>query len=411
MRPLDITPSNRPGARSPVQDLLALAEAPDVISFAGGFPAPDLFDIDGLRAAFDAALSGAAARRNLQYAPAEGDATLRALIAARMSGHGVPTTADDLLITTGSQQALTLLASTLLAPGSVVAVEEPTYLAALQCFRFAGARLVPVPADDQGILPDALSRIIATERPTVLYLVPTFGNPTGRTMSAERRLAAAELAAAGDLWIIEDDPYGELHYDGTVPPKLASAPAAHERVIYLGSLSKILAPGLRLGWLRAPAALRAPLTVAKQAADLHTSTIDQAAAAGYLTAVDLDARIAHLCLAYQERRDTMAALLPSTMPPGTTWTTPSGGMFIWVHLPNTIDTDRLLPTALATKVAFVPGPPFFTGPPNPATLRLSFTTHPPDRIAVGMHRLATAIHSHLNAEPARRPGPIREYGG
>ena len=378
-------------ASSPVRDLLALIDRPGVISFAGGLPAPELFDLDGLRAAFDRVLSTPDGRRHLQYAPTEGNADLRALVADRMTARGLPTTAADLLITTGSQQALTLIAAALLDPGAVVAVEEPTYLAALQCFQLAGARIVTVPGDDEGIDPAALADVLHTERPRLLYLVPTFANPTGRTLTAARRAEVAGLAAAHGTWVVEDDPYGELRYRGEPVPALAAQPAAADRVLYLGSFSKIAAPGLRLGWVRTPASLRSALTVAKQAADLHTSTIDQAAAAAYLATIDLEAHVRGLRDAYRVRRDAMIAAMPRTTPPGTTWTDPDGGMFTWLRLPAGSDSSALLPAALKHDVAFVPGAPFYATKPDPATLRLSFTTHTAEEIAEGMRRLAAAV--------------------
>jgi 2-aminoadipate transaminase len=383
-------------AGSPVRDLLALLDRPEVISFAGGLPAPELFDVEGLQAAFDRVLGSPAARRALQYAPTEGDPDLRARVAARMSARGLTTTADDLLVTTGSQQALTLVTTALLDPGAVVAVEEPTYLAALQCFGLAGARVVPVASDDDGLDPDALEAVFARERPALLYLVPTFANPTGRTLPAERRAAVVALAARYGVWVVEDDPYGELRYRGTPAPPLASLPGAEDRVLHLGSFSKIASPGLRLGWLRAPAGLLRPLAVTKQVADLHTSTIDQAAAASWLATVDLDAHIQRLCAAYRERRDAMVAALPSALPEGSAWSDPDGGMFTWVRLPGAADTAELLAAALEHDVAFVPGAPFYAGAPDRATLRLSFTTHTPEVITEGITRLGAAL-----SRPAR----------
>ncbi len=379
-------------ASSPVRDLLALIDRPEVISFAGGLPAAELFDLDGLRTAFDRVLSTPAGRRHLQYAPTEGNPELRARVAARMTARGLPTEAGDLLVTTGSQQALTLIAAALLDPGAVVAVEEPTYLAALQCFQLAGARIVTVRSDAAGIDPAALAEVLATERPRLLYLVPTFANPTGRTLTAQRRQAVAELAAAHGTWVVEDDPYGELRYRGEPVPALAAEPAAGDRVLHLGSFSKIAAPGLRLGWVRSPATLRPALTVTKQAADLHTSTIDQAAAAAYLAATDLDAHVRGLRDAYRARRDAMIAAMPSTAPPGSVWTDPDGGMFTWLRLPGAVDTAALLPRALERDVAFVPGAPFFAGEPDTATLRLSFTTHTPAEITEGMRRLGPVLN-------------------
>ncbi|MDX8144852.1 PLP-dependent aminotransferase family protein [Lentzea sp. BCCO 10_0061] len=370
-------------ASSPVRDLLALTSRPEVISFAGGLPAPELFDLDGVRAAYDLALRD---RSVLQYAPTEGNPDLRALVSARLTGRGLPT--SDVLITTGSQQALTLVATALLGPGAVVAVEEPTYLAALQCFQMTGARIVPVASDSDGLVPSSLRSVVAAEKPDLLYLVPTFANPTGRTLSAPRRAEIAEIAAANSLWVVEDDPYGELRYRGSAVPPIASI---SDRTIYLGSFSKVGAPGMRLGWVRASADLLRTLVIVKQAADLHTSTVDQAAAAAYLTHNDLDAHIARLCTEYGARRDAMIAALPATVPPGTTWSDPDGGMFVWLRLPDDADSAVLLKEALLHDVAFVPGAPFFATMPDHATFRMSFTTNTVEEIGEGMARLAKVL--------------------
>ncbi|WP_308345215.1 PLP-dependent aminotransferase family protein [Streptomyces sp. ISL-94] len=374
---------------SPVREILALTERPGVISFAGGLPAPELFDTEGLRAAYDAAFA-ASARRALQYSTTEGAPELRAAVADRATARGLATGPDDVLITSGSQQALTLIAATLVDPGDVVLVENPTYLAALQCFGLAGARVIAVPCDEQGILPDALADIVARERPRLLYTIPTFQNPTGRTLPAARRAAIAQTAARLGLWLVEDDPYGDLRYEGDHVPWLAAHPGAEDRTALLGSFSKVMAPGLRLGWLRAPAALRRAAVVAKQAADLHTSTVDQLAAAHYLAEVDLDAHVARVRAAYRARRDALLTGLPEALPAGSEWNRPEGGMFVWARLPEGHDATALLTSALTHDVAFVPGSPFFTGPPDPRTLRLSFTTHTPQEITEGLKRLGAA---------------------
>jgi 2-aminoadipate transaminase len=372
---------------SPVRDLLALTLRPEVISFAGGLPAPELFDVDGWRDAFTKAADD---RRNLQYGPTEGDPLLRTLIAERMTARGIPTTERDVLITTGSQQALTLVTTTLVEPGDVVAVEEPTYLAALQCFQLAGARVVPVASDEQGMIPASLAEVLTRDHPTLVYAVPTFANPTGRTQPTTRRKEIAALIETHDTWLVEDDPYGELRYEGDPVPPLATH---SDRVLYLGSLSKIGTPGLRLGWLRAPQSLLPATVIAKQAADLHTSTIDQAAAAVYLSNKDMNAHVAMLCAAYRERRDTMLKALPTTVPEGTTWTDPAGGMFVWLRLPGTQDTAEVLKHALTHNVAFVPGAPFYATTPDHATFRMSFTTNPPEDITEGMQRLSKALNT------------------
>ncbi|HEY1567525.1 MAG TPA: PLP-dependent aminotransferase family protein [Solirubrobacteraceae bacterium] len=381
----------RGATSSPVRDILALTERPGVVSFAGGLPAPDLFDRAGLQAAFTAVLAEDSGARVLQYSTTEGDPALRGLVAQRLTERGLPTAADDLLITSGSQQALTLVATVLLEPGDRVLVEEPSYLAALQCFALAGATAIPVPCDDGGLDPDALDALIAQHRPTLLYTVPTFHNPTGRTLSEERRVALAEVAARTGLWIVEDDPYGELRYSGTPLPAVASLSPAQDRTLAISTLSKIAAPGLRIGWIRAPRPLLRSLTIAKQAADLHSSTVDQAAAARWLATTDLTAHIERLRAEYGTRRDALLAGLGAALPPGSTHNHPDGGMFVWARLPDGWDAGALLPRALDHDVAYVPGAPFFSGPPDVATLRLSFTAHRPDEIALGLERLARAL--------------------
>jgi 2-aminoadipate transaminase len=371
--------------------LLALTERPGVISFAGGLPAPELFDVAGLRDAFHRALTDGAGGRALQYSTTEGDPTLRGLIAERLTARGLPTAADELLITNGSQQALTLIATVMLDPGDRVLVEEPSYVAALQCFNLARAICVPVPCDDDGLDPDALGALIAEHRPKLLYTVPTFHNPTGRTLPLERRRAVARVSAAAGVWIVEDDPYGELRYAGEPVPAIASLPEASGRVLAISTLSKVAAPGLRLGWVRAPGELLRPLTIAKQAADLHSSTIAQVAAAIWLADCDLDAHIGRLRAEYGRRRDALLGGLADALPAGSVHNRPDGGMFVWARLPDGSDAAEWLPRALARDVAFVPGEHFFSGPPDRATLRLSFTTHGPEEIALGLDRLAAAF--------------------
>jgi 2-aminoadipate transaminase len=278
----------------------------------------------------------------------------------------------------------------LLEPGDAVLVEEPSYLAALQAFQLAGAEVVPVPCDDHGLDPDAVAALAARHGARLLYTVPTFQNPTGRTLPLARRTALVEVAARAGLWVLEDDPYGELRYAGEPEPALASLPGAEDRVLALSTLSKVAAPGLRIGWVRAPETLRRPLTVAKQAADLHSSTVDQAAAARWLAVVDLEAHLRVLREAYGARRDALLGGLAAALPPGSVHNRPEGGMFVWARLPDGWDADRLLRRALERDVAFVPGAPFFAGPPDRATLRLSFTAHPPAEIEEGLRRLRAA---------------------
>ncbi|MFD8230985.1 PLP-dependent aminotransferase family protein [Streptomyces sp. NPDC059696] len=375
---------------SPVRDILAVTARPEVINFAGGLPAPELFDAQGIAAAYAAVLAEAPARA-LQYSTTEGEPALRDALAARTTARGLPTSADDLLVTTGSQQALSLLATALLEPGDTVLVENPCYLAALQAFGFAGARIVAVPGDEHGLDPGALEELVVRERPKLLYTVPTFQNPTGRTLPAARRAAVAAVAARRGLWIVEDDPYGELRYDGERVPWIAAHPGAEDRTVLLGSFSKVMAPGLRLGWLRAPGELRRACAVAKQAADLHTPTVNQLAAARYLADNDLDAHVARVAGVYRERRDAMLAGLPAALPDGSVWNRPEGGMFLWARLPEPHDTTALLPRVVRHDVAYVPGAPFYAGPPDRTTLRLCFVTQTPQEIGEGLRRLGEGL--------------------
>lgn len=390
-----VTPPPRPSARvdavtdPSVERILALAATPDAISFAGGVPDPGLFDIEGLRVAFEQVLT-AQPRRTLQYSTTAGDPALRAWLAQRLAGRGLPTDPDQVLVTNGAQQALQTVAAALLDPGDVVLVEEPSYLVALQAFRLAGARLVSIPCDEDGFEPSALEDLAARERPKLCYVVPNFQNPTGRSLTVARRQALAASAARWGFWIVEDDPYGELRYGGTLLPPVAAYPGASDRTLSVGSLSKVLAPGLRLGWVRTPVGERAFTTV-KQICDLHTSTLNQAAAAAYLMRQPLDEHLARIRAAYRPRRDAMLGTLPGVLPEGSTWSKPDGGMFVWVQLPEGYDTAALLEDALRAGVAFVPGYPFYVGKPDPTTMRLSFVTHRPDEIVVGLQRLAEAI--------------------
>lgn len=379
---------------SPVREILALTARAGVISFAGGLPAPELFDANGLREAYAAVLAdGAVAGRSLQYSTTEGDPVLRAAVAARLTARGLPTQADELLITSGSQQALTLLATVLLEPGDRILVEEPSYLAALQAFALAGAEAIPVPCDEDGLDVDAVERLAAQHDAKLLYTIPTFHNPTGRTLPLDRRRALAALAGRTGLWLVEDDPYSELRYAGDPLPALATLPGAEDRTLALSTLSKVAAPGLRIGWVRTPPELRHPLTVAKQAADLHSSTVDQAAAAHWLTHVDLDAHLHTLRSEYGARRDALLGGLLDALPDGSAHNHPDGGMFVWARLPDSWDAQALMARALEHDVAFVPGYPFFAGPPDHATLRLSFTAHGVEEIHEGLARLGAAVRA------------------
>ena len=376
--------SHRAGSAktSPVRDLLALTEKPEVISFAGGLPAPELFDVEGIRAAFDAVLDSPGV---LQYSTSEGDPRLREEVARRYSVDGLPTAASDLIMTTGSQQGLGLLSTTLLDPGDTILVEEPCYLAALQTFALAGARVIGVPYRGDDLDLEALDRLAREHDPKFFYTVPTFQNPTGRTHDLGARREIAAIAQRRGFRIIEDEPYRQLRYSGDALPSLAAF--APDHVISLGSFSKVIAPGLRIGWIRTTADIRPSVTIAKQAADLHTSTIDQAAAAHYLVSGRSEPALTRIREAYSARRDAMLDALPSALPEGSTWNRADGGMFVWARLPEGMDAASSLAAALAHDVAFVPGTLFFSGTPDQRTHRLSYTTYPPARIREGLSRL------------------------
>jgi 2-aminoadipate transaminase len=376
---------------SPVRDILEVASRPEVISLAGGLPAPETFDVAGLREAFAEVLSGPHAVSALQYSTTEGDPGLRERLAAIVAAGGVAASAGEILVTTGSQQALGLVAAALLNPGDPVLVEDPTYLAALQAFGLAGARCEAIPSDAEGPDPDALVALARRSGARLAYLIPTFQNPTGRTLGAERRRALAEAAAEADVWLVEDDPYSALRLDGEPVELLAAQPAARERTIVIQTLSKVLSPGLRIGYLRAPAALYHALAVAKQAADLHSSTVNQLAAERWLARHDLAAHVRGLEAHYRPRRDALLAALARELPAGSTWTRPDGGLFIWVTLPAGHDAEAVLPRAVERGVAFVPGRFFFAGEPVRETLRVSFATASPEELHEGAARLGAAI--------------------
>ena len=376
---------------STLVDLLALTARPEILSFAVGLPDPRIFDVAGLRAAYQRALADDVAGANLQDSAAEGLWPLRRVLAGRLTRDGLPTQAEELLITTGSQQGLTLVALMLLDPGATILVEDPTYLSALEPFRLVGGRTVPVATDDDGVIPAALELAIGEHRPVAAYLVPSFANPTGRTLAGPRREEVAGIVARHGIWLVEDDPYSQLRYSGEHLLPISALPQVQGRTMYLGTFSKIGCPGLRLGWMRVPRALMPALSSVKQAADMHTSSIDQAAVCAYLTDADLDGHVETVRKVYAERRDVMLAAMPSTLPTGSTWTIPDGGMFLWARLPVGYDATAALRRALAEQVAFVPGLPFYAGVPDPRTLRMCFVTYEPGVIVDGMARLARAL--------------------
>lgn len=371
---------------STIREILKVTAQPDVISFAGGLPAPELFPVDAIRAAADAALvrEGSAA---LQYGPSEGYLPLREWIVAEMGARGVRAAVPEVLITNGSQQVLDLVGKLFLDPGDVVLTENPTYLAAIQSFQTFEARFVPVPTDEQGLIPEALPDLIRRHRPKFLYTIPNFQNPTGITLSRERRMALARIAAAEGLMIVEDDPYGKLRYRGADVPPVKHWDEAG-RVLYASTFSKTIAPGFRLGWVVAPAEIFNRLLILKQASDLHTSSFDQRVAHGYLTGGDQPAHLERIRAAYGERFGILDAALRAELPPGYTWTQPEGGMFLWVTGPASLDALDLLGRAIQQKVAFVPGRDFFPAEGGKNHFRLNFSNSTPERLREGVRRLA-----------------------
>lgn len=371
---------------SPVRDILSVVGRDDVISFAGGIPDGSLFEVDDFAAAFDYVLTHQA-QRALQYATTQGEPELRAQVAARMSRQ-LPTDAEHIQVTSGSQEGLFLVGMALLDPGDVVLVEQPTYLAAVQAFSLAGARLVTVPSDEGGVMPDALAAAIAEHHPKFVYLVPNFQNPTGRTMPLQRRREVAEILVRTGTPLLEDDPYGELRFDGEPVPPLASLPGMAEQTVLQNSASKTMAPGVRVGWLRAESSILRALEIGKQAVGLQTAVTDQLAVARYLATCDLDAHVATVIQAYRARRDAMVDSLAAVLPDGASVNRPEGGMFLWARLGGGIDTAEFLPRAVAGGVAYVPGWPFYASEPDRSTMRLSFVTVTPEVITEGVGRLA-----------------------
>ena len=376
---------------STIREMLKMTECPEVISFAGGLPAPELFPVDDIRVAADRMLAecGSAA---LQYGVTQGIAPLREKIAQEMASRHITCDADDILITTGSQQGLDLIGKVFLDAGDAILTENPTYLAAIQSFQCFQARFQAVPTDDEGIIPEAVAELAARERFRFLYVIPNFQNPTGRTLSLERRQRLVDVAHRHDLLIIEDDPYGRLRYRGEHLPPLKSFDS-EGRVIYLSTFSKAVAPGLRTAWVLAPKAIQDKLIVAKQAADLHTSSFDQLVLDRYLRDFDNHQHVAKVCAAYGERYGVMHEALTQHMPEGFRWTQPDGGMFLWITGPSDFDAYALFSTAIEHNVAFVPGADFFIGEEGDNCLRLNFSNAQPDNIREGIKRLAQLCQS------------------
>ncbi len=384
---------------SAIRELFKLLGKPGIISFAGGFPDSAMFDVEGIRQASARALAeepGAA----LQYGATEGYNPLREQLAAFMAAKGVKNLSPEgLIVTTGSQQALDLIAKTLLNPSDVALVEAPTFLATIQCFRLYGPQVVGVPIDAHGVQVDQLEALMVQHKPKLVYLIPTFGNPSGATLSLERRLRVLELAVQYKTVVVEDDPYGDLYFGEAPPPSLLAlsdqVPGSRDWLIHCGSLSKVLSPGLRVGWMIAPPDLLARATMCKQFSDAHTSTFAQATAAQYLKAGRMPETLRTVRRVYGERAQAMGEALKQVMGDALEFTQPQGGLFFWARLTGAngkiSDGNEFAKRAIDKGVAFVPGAPFFANNPDANAIRLSFATADVAKIQEGVARLGAAL--------------------
>ena len=373
-----------------IREILKITQRPEIISFAGGLPSPATFPVEVMKTAYDKVLSDNG-KVALQYGPTDGYGPLREWIANSLSTEGSRILPEQILMTSGSQQALDLLGKVLIDEGSRVLVETPSYLGALQAFSVYRPEFKSVDTDEHGLVPSSIDAVAKGAR--LLYSLPNFQNPTGRSLSVERRLELVETCARLGLPLIEDDPYGALSYKGAPMPKMVAMNP--DGVIYMGSFSKVLTPGIRLGYVCAPLPLVRRLELAKQAADLHTAQLTQMVVHEVVKDGFLDQHIPTIRKLYGDQCQVMLDAMREHFPSGVTWTKPEGGMFIWVTLPKHIDAMKLLDQSLAARVAFVPGAPFYANEPETNTLRLSFVTVPPERIREGIAILGKLIKDML----------------
>ncbi len=389
---------------STIRELLKITEKPDIISFGGGLPAPEVFPIEEIAQACQNVLheNGALA---LQYGTTEGYLPLREMIVRHSERYGIKITTENVMITTGSQQALDLLGKIFINHGDRILVESPTYLGALQAWNAYGAEYVTVPSDENGMITDALEDKLRTG-PKFIYVLPNFQNPTGVTISLERRKKIIELTDRYGVPIIEDDPYGQLRFEGESIPSVAyldnemrsdnDGITYRGNVIYLSTFSKILAPGLRLGWITAPPEVIRKLVQAKQGADLHTPTFNQVVAHEVGKGGFIDQHVKLIRSVYLERRNVMLDALAEFMPEGVHWTHPEGGLFLWATMPEGVDNAELLKAAIEEKVAFVPGEAFHPNGGGKNTMRLNFSMPTPEKITTGMERLGRVVKNYLS---------------
>jgi len=383
---------------SAIRELFKLLGKPGIISFAGGFPDPALFDAEGIAQASAAVLANNPGPV-LQYGATEGYGPLREGIAGFMAGKGATVTPEGVITTTGSQQALDLIGKCMISPGDKVIVEAPTFLATIQCFRLYGAQVIGAPIDADGVDVDKLEALIDEHKPKLVYLIPTFGNPSGATLSLARRKRILEIAVRTQTLVVEDDPYGELYFDAAPPPSLlalsSQVPGSREVLAHCGSFSKILSPGLRVGWMIAPPELLAKAVMCKQFSDAHTSNLTQAICAQYLTMNRLNNTLVVVRKTYAERARVMAQCLKRELGDAIDFNAPQGGMFFWARLTGAhgkpANAADFAKRAIEQLVAFVPGAPFYAHDPDLATLRLSFATADVAKIEEGIGRLKLAL--------------------
>jgi 2-aminoadipate transaminase len=399
---------------SMIRELLKLTQREDIISFAGGLPAPELFPVEAFEAASSRVLRQHGSKA-LQYSTTEGYLPLRELIVEKMGRYGIEASVDNVLITSGSQQALDLIGKLLINSGDLILTERPSYLGALQAWRAYQAEFSTVPIDDDGLRVDMLEEALCGG-PKFMYVLPNFQNPGGVTLSYERRLALVDIADRYGVPIIEDDPYGELRFEGEHLPPLVvldadklngrqynfqNGPNSYFKgnVIYMSTFSKTLAPGLRLGWIVAPASVIQHCVMVKQGMDLHTSSFVQMVA--YEVAKDgfLTEHVRQIRDVYRERRDIMLAAMSEHFPPGVRWTTPQGGLFLWVTLPEELDSTAVLEEAINHKVAFVPGATFYPDGNTRNNFRLNFSNAQPEQIREGIARLGQVLHNVIEPMP------------
>lgn len=381
----------------PVGNILKVVESPDIISFAGGLPAPELFPVKQIAQA-TAKVLNECGQVALQYGSSQGIPELRKIIAERVKLEGIDTSPDHIMVATGSQQTLDLTGKIFIDPGDTVIVESPTYLCAVDVFKSYGANFVGIDMDDDGMRMDHLEQALSEHPETkLIYTIPNFQNPTGRTMSLDRRKKLSVLADKYDVMVLEDNPYGAVRFAGENVPSVKSLDSTGH-VIYMGTFSKILAPGMRLGWIVADESLINKYKMMKQSADLHTDSLSQYIVAKYCELFDIDEHIKLISNLYQKREQLMMAAIQKYFPKNAKCSYPEGGMFIWVEIPEIKDTQALFDLAIKQRVAFVPGEPFYSEHPKPGTFRLNYSNMSEDKIEEGIKRLGKVIQTALLAQ-------------